>query len=398
MDFLFGEKEEQLRTEIRAFVRDNLPKNYISRISEEEHSDEEWAFSMSISKKLAEKKWLCMHWPKEYGGLDASMWEMAVYKQEVGYWGIPGTLMGMGGVGWVGPSLMKFGTEKQKEKYLPLIASGHEDGLWCTGYSEPDAGSDFANIQTSAQKNGDHYIINGQKVWTSVGHRTRWCWLAARTDPEASRHKGISVIIVDMQSEGVKVRPLPNLIGLHSFNEVFFDNVKVPVENLVGKENNGWHQLMVALGFERGSHVFLVLGNLTRMFDEMINFANKTGLIKKPVIRQKLADLAVDIEALRLLALESTWKMDNNMEAVYEPSRDKAYSDAINENLSVIGTELVGAYSQIESLDNENRWAKVKGALEHYYWMSPGLSIAAGTTDTQKNIIGQFGLKLPKAY
>ncbi len=398
MNFLFGEKEENLKREIREFVRENLPKDYISLISEEEHSDKEWAFSMAISKKLAEKKWLCMHWPKEYGGMDASIWEQAIYKQEVGYWGIPGTLMGMGGVGWVGPSLMKFGTEEQKEKYLPLISSGHEDGLWCTGYSEPDAGSDFANIQTLAQKEGDRYIINGQKVWTSVGHRTRWCWLAARTDPETSRHKGISVIIVDMKSEGVTVRPIPNLIGLHSFNEVFFNNVEVPVENLVGKENNGWHQLMVALGFERGSHVFLVLGYLTRMFDEMINFATETGMLKKTVIRQKLADLAVDIEALTLLSHESIWKMDNNMEAVYEPSRDKAYSDTINEKLGIIGTELVGAYSQVESLDNRNRWARVKGALEHYYWMAPGLSIAAGTTDTQRNIIGQFGLKLPRTY
>ena len=187
MEFQLGEKEEKLRFEIRKFVTEELSSSYSSSLFENEHFDEKWEFTMSISKKLSQKGWLTMNWPKEYGGLGASPWERLVYSEEVGYWGIPGTTMGESGVEWVGPSLILFGTEEQRKKYMPVIAAGEPDGIWCTGYSEPDAGSDFANIRTSAERKGDEYIINGQKVWTSVAHRARWCWLAVRTDPNPKK-------------------------------------------------------------------------------------------------------------------------------------------------------------------------------------------------------------------
>ncbi|MDY7039115.1 MAG: acyl-CoA dehydrogenase family protein, partial [Thermodesulfobacteriota bacterium] len=399
-NFRFTEKEEALRKEIREFVKQEIPPEHSGGTFEEEHSDEAWAFSMSISKKLAQKGWLTMSWPKEYGGMGASEWEQLVYSEEVGYWGIPGTGMGVSGVGWVGPSLILFGTEEQKKKYMPRIASGEPDGVWCTGYSEPDAGSDFANLRTRAERKGDEYIINGQKVWTSAGHRARWCWLAARTDTNVQKkHHGISIIIVDMKSEGVTIRPIRNYAGLHFFNEIFFEDVRVPVENLVGVENRGWYQLMQSLGFERGGVAIGAYGSSKRTLDELMVFAKETGLIKKPDVRQKLADVAVDLEVLRMLAYETIWKMSKGITVTYEPSRDKCYNDVFSRKLYITATEILGAYSQLEILDeNTAKWARLKGRIEKGYCMFPGIATAGGTTDTQRNIVGQFALGHPRSY
>ena len=398
MDFQFNEKEENLRKEIRQFAKDNLPRGHIPAMFEEENSDETWEFAMYIAKKLADKKWLTMSWPKEYGGTDASVWERVVFGEEASYWGIPGLGMGVSGTAWVGPTLILLGTEEQKKKYLPPISAAEPDGVWCTGYSEPNAGSDFANIRTRADKHGDHYVVSGQKVWTSAAHRARWCWLAVRTDPSVQKkHQGISLIIVDMKSPGVVVRPIKTYIGFHYFNEVFFDDVKVPVENIVGQENHGWYHLMQALAFERGVSIG-TSSMCRRLLDELVAFCNETGQIKKPEVRQKIADIAVEVETLKLLAYEAAWKMSSGQQVIYEPSRDKAYGDVILPTLGRIGTEILGAYSQLDPMNKHNKWVKVRGALEHMFWMSPGMTIAAGTTDTMKNIIGQFGLQLPRSY
>jgi alkylation response protein AidB-like acyl-CoA dehydrogenase len=399
MDFQFSEKEEKLRKEIREFVKQELPPGYSGGTLEEEHSDEDWEFAMSISKKLAKKGWLTMSWPKEYGGMGASHFEQLVFAEEVGYWGIPGTTMGISGVAWVGPSLMMFGTEEQRKKYMPPIAEGELDGIWCTGYSEPDAGSDFANIRTRADKKGDEYVINGQKVWTSCAHRARWCWLAVKTDPDAKKkHHGISIVIVDMKSEGITVRPILNYVGYHIFNEVFFDDVRIPAENLVGEENKGWYQLMQSLMYERGSVAIGAYGTNKRVMDEIVAYAKETGLIKKPEIRQRLADVAVEIESLKLLAYETIWKMTQGVIPIYEPSRDKAFNDILLEKLSIVGTEILGAHSQLHPMEKDSKWSTLKARVQRMYWMFPGISIAAGTTDTQRNIVGQFGLQLPRSY
>jgi alkylation response protein AidB-like acyl-CoA dehydrogenase len=397
MDFEFGEKEQKLRAEIRQFVKENIPPNQVPYF--EEHDDEEWAFSMSIARKLAQKGWLTLSWPKEYGGMGASEWERAVYLEEVGYWGIPGWMMGIGGIGWVGPSLMLYGSEELKKKHIPLIASGEPDGVWCTGYSEPDAGSDFANLQTRAERKGDEYIINGQKVWTSAAHRARWCWLAARTDSGGPRkHDGISILIVDMKSKGITVRPIISFYGFHLFNEIFFNDVRIPVTNLVGVENQGWRQLMHSLGFERSYSTIVVYGESKRLLDELVEYAKETGVIQRPYIRQKLADVAVEIDTLKVLAYETVWKMSKGQRVIWEPSRDKAFRDMINDQLSKIGTEILAAYAQIDPLETDSRWSRLRGRAERLYYRWTGYASAAGTTDNQRNIIGQFGLQLPKAY
>lgn len=399
MEFTFSEEAEKLRQAVREFVKKEKLYDEILVQYQEEHSDEYWDFVLSVSKKLAEKKWLTLTWPKEYGGLGASFEERLAFFEEVGYWAIPGTGMGVSGTGWVGPSLMLFGTEELKQKHLPLIASGLPDGVWCTGYSEPDSGSDLASLQTVAVRDGDEYVINGQKVWTSAAHRARWCWLACRTNPHVTKkHHGISLIIVDMKSDGVKVRPITNLMGFNYFNEIFFTNVRVPASNLVGEENQGWYHIMKALAFERSVRPITATGSMRRYLDELVHCATETGLIKKPEIRQKLADLAVEMRAMRQCVFDTIWKESFGLPTPYEYSRDKANNDELTERVARIGTALIGAYSQIDPLHKDNRWTKLKGAFEGLYYSNPGMRNAAGTTFTQMNIVGQFGLGLPKSY
>jgi alkylation response protein AidB-like acyl-CoA dehydrogenase len=368
---------------------------------QEESKDEDWEFAMHIAKKLSQKGWLCMAWPKEYGGQDASSWEQLVFSEEVGYWGIPGTSMGISGTAWVGPSLISFGNEEQRKKYLPLIAAGEPDGVWCTGYSEPNAGSDVANIQTRAVKEGDEYVINGQKIWTSAAHRARWNWLLVRTNPDVTRkHHGLSLLIVDIKSPGVTVNPIINYAGYHLFNEVFYDDVRVPASNLVGEENKGWYHLMESLSYERGWVAPQMSGTARRVLKELLEYTKQTQYMGKPlsqnlIIRHKLADRAIEAEMLRMLAYETVWKMSQGIRIIYEPSRDKSFSDEIIERIAITGTEILGAYAQI---DPYSRWARIRGSIQHLYLLCLGTSIAAGTDDIERNIVGQFGLGLPRSY
>lgn len=401
MDFKLGEKEEALRKGIREFAQKELPSECFYLLLEEESRDEDWKLAMSISKKLAQKGWLVMAWPKEYGGQGASYWEQMVYGEECGYWGIPGVAMGVSGVAWVGPSLMQFGNEEQRKKYLPLIASGEADGVWCTAYSEPNAGSDFANIQTRAVRDGDEYVINGQKVWTSCAHRARWCWLAVKTDPGApKKHRGISIFMVDMKSPGITVNPLLNYYGAHIFNEVFFDNVRVPASNLVGEENKGWYHLMQSLASERHSLGPPLYGNVRRLLDELAGYAKETQYDGKPLsqnlgVRHMLADAAVEAEILKLFNYQVTWELTQGLIPIYGSSRNKAFGDQLLERIGIIGMKLMGTYCQV---DPYSKWTKLHGIIQRVYLLSPGISIAAGTDEIEKNVIGQFKLGLPKSY
>jgi alkylation response protein AidB-like acyl-CoA dehydrogenase len=402
MDFVLGPRAESLREEVSRFALAEVDgKPYHTAMLEEESSDEDWAFSLSISRKLAEKKWLCMGWPKEYGGAGASYEEQFAYLETAGFYEIPGTGMGISGTGINGPSLMLFGNEEQKRTYLPLIASGSPDGIWCTAYSEPDSGSDYNKISTTAIRSGDEYIINGQKVWTSCAHRARWCWLACKTDPSSPKiHKSMSIIIVDMRSPGITVRPLINLSGLHSFNEVFFDNVRVPAANLVGEENKGFYMLIPALAIERLSIAPHVLGQGRRLLKLLVQYCNQTQcngkpLAEDPVVRNKLAERAVELETLRMFGLEIMWKMSLGQTPGYESARNKIYCNMVTDNMAKTGLEILGAYAQV---DPDSKWARLKGRFQSLYLLNPGWFNAAGTLEIQKNVIGQYKLGLPRAY
>jgi alkylation response protein AidB-like acyl-CoA dehydrogenase len=400
MDFELGEKELSLKDEIRKFAEAELPPDFVrSTLIDGEFRDFE--FEISISRKLAQRGWLVMNWPEQYGGRGASLFEQTVYEMEIAYWGIPGAWMGISGTQWVGPCLMMFGTEKQRRKYLPLIASGERDCVWCTCYSEPNAGSDFASIQTRAAKHGDHYVINGQKVWTSAAHQARWCWLAARTASDVvKKHQGISIFIVDMKSPGVTVNPILNYYGRHHFNEVFFDNVSVPASDLVGEENKGWYYLMQSLALERRSIAPTIYGSLKWILEALADYAGRTEhngqpLSKNPVVRSKLADLAVDLEVLKVFAFQLAWRISRGEIPVYESSRNKIMGDDLMKKAAIAGAEILGMYSQI---DPDSPLAELNGAIQGAFLGFPGQAIAAGTAEIEKSILAQFRLGLPKSY
>lgn len=401
MDFGLGLREEKLRQEVREFAEREIPDGWIVNFLDEESRDKDWAFSLSISSKLAERGWLVMGWPKQYGGQAASYIEQMIFAMEAAYQGIPGLSMGVSGTGWVGPSLILYGNEEQRQKYLPMIASGSPDGIWCTGYSEPNSGSDFASIRTRAVRQGDEYMVNGQKVWTSCAHRARWCWLAAKTSSNGGRPQdGISLLIVDMKSPGIAVKPLLNYSGEHIFNEVFFDNVRVPVVNLVGEENGGWQQLMKSLAYERHSFGGQSYGTGKRILQDLIGYVgerkrNGKPMSKDPVIRNRLAENAVELEALKMFAYEIAWKMDTGTIPLYESSRNKSVADHVLERLALTGTEILGTSCQAEQ---NSKLAKLNGVIQRQYLMFPGNAIAAGTDEIEKNIVGKFKLGLPRSY
>jgi Acyl-CoA dehydrogenases len=201
-----------------------------------------------------------------------------------------------------------------------------------------------------------------------------------------------------MKSEGVTVNPLVNYAGYHIFNEVFFDDVRVPASNLVGEENRGWYQLMTSLAYERGSLGPAGYGYNKRILDELVRYAKETSLFQRHEIRCKLADMAIEVETQRMLASQTIWKMSKGDIPTYEPSRDKIFNDQVQERLAITGTEILGAYSQMDPLHRDSRWSKIRGCVESLYWLFPGVSIAAGTDEIEKNIIGQFGLGLPRSY
>ena len=394
MDFTFTKAEEAFRQQLRDFVKKELPRDWLG--IEEYDTDEEWEFTKKMAKKLAAKGWLTLSWPKEYGGGGATPIQEVIYREEMAYHLVPGVGMGVGGVDWVGPALIRFGTEEQKKEHMPHIGSG--DRFWCTAYSEPNAGSDLASLQLRAVAEGDDWVLNGQKVWTSSGHRAHWCWMAARTDPNAPKHRGISMFVVDMKTPGVTVRPLINIANIHSFNEVFFDDVRIPKGNLVGQVNRGWYHLATALDFERMGPTTRSGAFCRRILDELVKYANQHArngkpLAKDPIIRQKLAELAVEVEALRMFAYRIAWMLTKGLVPNYEASMGKVFSNEIIERLLNLGMDMMGHYGILEA---DSKWAQLQGFIARQYMMMPGGKVAAGTMEIQKNIIAQRGLGLPR--
>src|SRR5713101_1288219 len=252
MDFNFSKEDEAFRKEFRKWLKENLPKTHrksdftIEFMSGEE--GDEWERRLEWHKKVYAGGWVAPHWPKEYGGRGASLTQQLIYNEELTQFSPPSLVNGQG-IGLVGPTLMHWGSEEQRQRYLkPMLAA---EEIWCQGYSEPGSGSDLASLQTRAVEDGDYFVVNGQKVWTSIAQFADWIFLLVRTDPDAPKHKGISYLMVDMHSPGVTVRPLVQITGNKGFSEVFFEDVRVPKKNLVGEKNQGWQVAITTLMFER---------------------------------------------------------------------------------------------------------------------------------------------------
>jgi alkylation response protein AidB-like acyl-CoA dehydrogenase len=300
-------------------------------------------------------------------------------------------LVNRGGVSMLGPTLMKYGTPAQQKRFLPKILSAEE--LWCQGFSEPNAGSDLANLQTRAARDGDHYVINGQKVWTSMGHVADWGFFLVRTDPNAAKHKGISFLLVDMKTPGITVRPLRQMTGEAEFNETFLDNVRVPVANLVGKENEGWAVAITTLAYERDLLTFIRHISLRNALHRLVKLVRERGRGADPVIRQKIAALWIGEQVLQVNAYRSLTKILRGGQPGPEGSTSKLYWSQIDQDLAQVATEAIGPASQMAP---GSAWAPDEGQWEFYALLAQASGIRAGTSEILRNILGERVLGLPK--
>ena len=395
MDLNLSADEMQFRDELRAWLAAHVPKDWDQQ--RDESLEGHFAFLKRWQHTLFEGGWAGISWPREYGGRGASLMQQVVFWQEMALANAP-PLANVLGLGLVGPTLIAFGTAAQKTRYLRNILSGDE--IWCQGFSEPNAGSDLAGLQTEARLSGDHYVVNGQKVWTSYGWAADWCELVVRTDPAAPKHKGLTVLLVDMKSPGVEVRPLRQMTGETEFNEVFFRDVRVPIENVVGKVNQGWDVAIGTLMHERGTFGAGLHITYTRSMDRLIALArtmerNGRTRAEDPVIRQKLAQCYAEIHIMRANQMRAFSRISETGVPGPEGSIQKIFWSELNQRLQQVAQELLGPYGQLEGRDPRS---VDRGAWSYGYLRARGNTIEAGTSEIQRNIIGHFVLGLPRSY
>lgn len=391
MELRFSEKEEALRQEVATFLRANNGKGDTGGDSFGTNSDEEFEFAKGFNKKLADRGWIAPAWPKEYGGLGASIYEQMVFNEEFGYWGAPDTGTRGFGVGMIGPTLIIHGSEEQKKKYLPRITSGED--IWCQGYSEPGAGSDLASLTTRAHRDGDDFVINGQKIWTSGGHRANQMFCLVRSDPEAPKHRGISFLLIDdiKNVPGLTIRPLINMANRHHFNEVFFEDVRVPARNLVGEENRGWYVGMTLLDFERSG--IGVTASQKRTLENLVKDLQAGPAERRVRYRTRLADFVIGNNVGRLLGYRIGHMQAKGQVPNYEASVVKIYQSELGQRLYNFGVNQLGLSGQM--IPEEPR-APMHGDLPESYLMAVPSSIYSGSNEIQRNIIANRGLGLPR--
>ncbi len=395
MDLNLTTEEQQFRDELRAWLTVHTPRNWEHRRGES--VDAHFTFLRRWQHTLYEGGWAGISWPREYGGRGASLMEQVIFWQEMALAAAP-PMANVLGLGLVGPTLIAFGTEAQRARFLRKILSAEE--IWCQGFSEPNAGSDLASLQTEAQRDGDHYVINGQKVWTSYGWAADWCELVVRTDPAAPKHKGLTVLLVDMRSPGVEVRPLRQMTGETEFNEVFFRDVRVPIENVVGNVNQGWEVAIGTLMHERGTFGAGLQIIYKRNMDRLIALSrtvqrNGRPAAEDPVIRQKLAQCYAEVEIMRANQMRAFSRISATGVPGPEGSIQKIFWSELNQRLQQVAQELLGPYGQLEADDPR---AIDHGAWSYGYLRARGNTIEAGTSEVQRNIIGHFVLGLPRSY
>ncbi|MHB8574392.1 MAG: acyl-CoA dehydrogenase family protein [Dehalococcoidia bacterium] len=385
MDYKFTAQEDVLRGDLRGFLTNTLGQNWIGNPSE--IATEDFAYQREFNRKLAAKGWIAPAWPKAYGGLGASHIEQMIFSEELAYHRAPNGQR-VFSVGMIGPTLIVHGSDEQKREHLPRITSG--EVAWCQGYSEPGAGSDLASLQTRAERDGDDYVINGQKIWTSGAHVSDWIFLVARTDQNLPKHKGVSFFLVDMKTPGLTVRPLINMAGHHEFNEVYFEDVRVPRRNLVGAENNGWYVAMTLLDFERSSVGVSASGR--RLLEELTAFAAETGGTGS-VVRNRLAELAIEIEVARLMSYRIAWMQQAGLHPSHEASMVKVFGTEMIQRLYNVALNMTGQFGQLEP---GSRWTPLKGRIEQGYLWNVAPTIYSGSNEIQRNIIATRGLGLPR--
>ena len=390
MDFALTAEDEAFRQEVRQFVRGEWGLgDTVSGIAAED--EESWARGRAFARRLHEHGWFTLAWPKEYGGQGASHIHQMIFSEECAYHGAP---TGGGSTGFVGPAIMVHGTEEQKRRHLPPIAKAEVS--WCEGFSEPGSGSDLASLQTRAMLDGDDYVINGQKIWTSGAHHADWIILLARTDPEAPKHRGISCFLIDMKTPGISVQPIVQMHGRSGFNQTFFEDVRVPRTNVLGEENRGWYVAATTLDFERSGIGRFAGGQ--RTLDELSAFCGEMNhgggrLIDKPGVRAQLADLTIEHSVGRNLAYRVAWMQGAGKIPSYEASISKVFGTELSQRLGRAGINILGLYG---GLYEGSKWVQLESKMQLLYLSSVSFTIGAGTSEIQRNIIATRGLGLPR--
>ena len=395
MDFADSPEHAAFRAELREWLARNLPPELAVDDAQDQRvapDRETLEARIRWQKKMHAAGWVGISWPKEYGGRGADFMQQVIFEEEYARARAP-VLPAASALNLLGPTLIHWGSEAQKKRHLPAILAADE--LWCQGYSEPGAGADLASLKTRAGDRGDHFLVNGQKVWTSGAHFAHWCFLLVRTDPAAPKHKGISYLLVDMQTPGVTVRPLVLLNGHRHFNEVFFDDVTVPKENLVGPLNEGWKVAITTLMFERsGAGGRDHMAQIARLFELAKTFPSR----QEPAwdhshIRQQLAQLLIDAKALQVTRLRSLTRRLRGEPPGPEGSILKLFGSELAGRIADFAGTLLGPYATIEAatetVPDADRWFhRILGARQY--------TIAGGTSEIQRNIIGERVLGLPK--
>ena len=397
MDFRDKPEEAAFRQEVRQFLKEELPDRFrgIGVYEGGGRNDMRSRFGelKEWRTKLADKGWIAPAWPQEYGGAGFSVMQQFIMNEEFAENRAP--QVGGMGTSMIGPTLIVHGSKEQKQEHLSRILSGEVQ--WCQGFSEPESGSDLASLQTRAVRDGDDYVINGQKIWTSGAQYSHWMFLLVRTDTDAPKHKGISYFMLDMKSPGVTVRPLVNMLGNTGFNEVFFENVRVPAENLVGEENRGWYIGVTTLDFERSSIGSAV--GLRLQVEGLIKFAKEhtkdrqSNLEGQPTLRYELADRLVEANVARLLSYRVVTMQNKGLVPNHEASMTKLYASELNQRIARTSIKVTGLYGQLMP---GSEWAAAKGRYGSSYVQTLASTIAGGTSEVQRGIIATRGLGLPR--
>jgi alkylation response protein AidB-like acyl-CoA dehydrogenase len=389
VDFRWSAEDEAFRGEVRSWLKEHLVGEYAALGSGGGPADETgWDVRLEWEKKLGQAGWIGLGWPKAYGGKEATITQQLIFNEEYAKANAPARVSFFG-EGLLGPTLIAFGSEEQKQRFLPGILRCKE--LWCQGFSEPDAGSDLANVKTRAILDGDEWVVNGQKVWTTLAHHSDWIFAVCRTDPEAPKHKGLSFILLPMDQPGIDVKPLKQLTGSAEFNEVFFTDARASADLVVGNINEGWKVAMGTLGFERGTAFLAQQLHFQHECEQVIDYAKKHDLSGDPIVRQKLADAWIGVQIMKYNGFRSITKMLATGSPPPEASISKLYWSHWHRHLGELEMELMGPWSEVLAGPNYE--------LEEFqasFLLSRAETIYTGSTEIQKNIIGERVLGLPR--
>lgn len=387
MHFGFTEEEKEFQKQVREFMDREVTRGVVQEF---ESFGGPGPHMRELVRKMGERGWLTPHWPKEFGGLDGNRVQMLIVYDEISYYNAV-SFGGLVGPTIAGPTILLFGREEQKRKYLRPIALG--ETYFALGYTEPQAGSDLASIEMQATENSDSYVMNGQKIFSSAAHFSDYHWLAARTDPEAPKHKGLSLFIVDLKSPGISILPLHTQYGERT-NIVYYDDVRVPKENLVGEKNRGFYHMAVALDLER----IFPTGELRRFFSDLVAYVRSVKVFDKDLgkdslVRQRIAEMAVELEVGNLLSYRLAWIESEGRVPNYEASMEKLYVTEMAHRMAKTALKILSLYGQLMS---DSKYTQLGGRARLFLIRNYVETIVAGTSEIQRNIMATRGLGLPR--